>query len=193
MRTAFPRAYLGFYPAVLSQDELEESVNIISRREENVQKFIVGPPRKSEPIGERSNFETESPVDLSSFGETKTAPLGDVALARSGDKGANVNFGVYVHTDEEWDWLRTFMTRAKLQELMGETWEDWFFIERCEMPRIKAVHYVVYGPLGRGISSSKILDGLGKGFAEFIRDRHVPIPKKFLGKWESFASPRAHL
>ena len=183
-----PRAYLGFYPAVISQNELEESINIISRNQANVHKTVVGPPKKSEPIERRLNFDTENPADLSSFGETVVAPLGDVALARSGDKGANVNFGVYVHTHEEWEWLRTIMTRAKLQELMGTTWEDWFFIERCEMPEIKAVHFVVYGPLGRGISSSKILDGLGKGFADFIRDKHVPIPKKFSGKWESHAS-----
>jgi hypothetical protein len=75
-----------------------------------------------------------------------------------------------------------------MQELMGDTWEDWFYIERCEMPEIKAVHFVVYGPLGRGVSSSKILDALGKGFAEFVRDRHLQIPKKFLGKWESHAN-----
>lgn len=173
---------------MISQSELEESINIISKNEANVHKTIVGPPKKTEPIGERVNFDTLSPVELSSFGETVMAPLGDVALARSGDKGANVNFGVYVHTQEEWDWLRSFMTKARMQELMGTTWEDWFYIERCEMPNIKAVHFVIYGPLGRGVSSSKILDALGKGFADFIRDRWVPIPKKFLGKWESHAS-----
>ncbi len=86
---------------------------------------VVGPPKKTEPIGERANFDTQSPVDISSFGETIVAPLGDVAFARSGDKGANVNFGVYVHTQEEWEWLRSVMTRAKMQELMGNTWEDW--------------------------------------------------------------------
>lgn len=48
------------------------------------------------------------------------------------------------------------------------------------MPNIKAVHFVIYGPLGRGVTSSKLLDGLGKGFTDFIRDVHVPIPKKFL-------------
>ena len=178
---------------MISQSELEESVNIISPKQSNVHKSIVGPPKKSEPIGERISFETENPVDLSSFGETVMAPLGDVALARSGDKGANVNFGVYVHTEAEWDWLRTFMTKTKMQELMGTTWEDWFFIERCEMPDIRAVHFVIYGPLGRGVSSSKILDSLGKGFAEFIRDRFVPIPKKFIGKWESHGSALAKL
>jgi hypothetical protein len=192
-RAAFPKSFLGFYPAVISQSDLEESINIISKKQGNVHKEVVGPPKKTEAIQERVNFETANAVDLSKFGETVMAPLGDVALARSGDKGANVNFGVYVHTQDEWDWLRTVMTRDQMKQLMGTTWEDWFYIERCEMPDIKAVHFVVYGPLGRGVSSSKILDALGKGFAEFIRDRHLPIPKKFLGKWESYASRAAKL
>lgn len=188
-RNALPKPFLAFYPAVISQSELEESINIIDRKDRSsVQKSVVGPPKKTERIGERESYETQNAVDLSSFGETVSAPLGDIALARSGDKGANVNFGVYVHTAEEWDWLRSLMTKAKLQELMGRTWEDWFFIERSELPEIKAVHFVVYGPLGRGVSSSKILDALGKGFADFVRDKHVPVPKKFLGKWRSYGS-----
>lgn len=161
-RAAIPREYLGFYPAVIPQTELEESITLIPKEGGNIQRSIVGPPQKTEPIGERENFDTHNPIDISRFGETVMTPLGDIVLGRSGDKGANVNLGLYVHTQEEWDWLRSFMTRAKLQELMGSTWEDWFFIERCELPGIKAVHFVVYGLLGRGISSSKILDGLGK-------------------------------
>lgn len=130
-------------------------------------------------------------------------PLGDIALGRSGDKGANVNCGLYVPaaedpTGEKWDWLRAFMTKAQMRKMMGSDWNDRYWIERCEMPGIRAVHMVVYGPLGRGklgsgalrgdvltqeqlgVSSSKLLDALGKGFAEFIRDVHVPIPKRFL-------------
>lgn len=49
-----------------------------------------------------------------------------------------------------------------------------------ELPDIAAVHFVIYGPLGRGVSSSTRLDGLGKGFAEFIRAVHVPVPRKLL-------------
>lgn len=74
------------------------------------------------------------------------------------------------------------MTRDRLRDLMGRDWQDSYFIERVEMPRIYAVHFVVYGPLGRGVSSSKLLDCLGKGFAEYIRAVHVPIPVKFLSK-----------
>lgn len=180
-RTAVPKPFLVFYPAVISQSELEESVNVISRKNAaNIHRNIVGPPKRTEALASRESYDTKHPVDLNSFGPTEMRPLGNIALGRSGDKGANVNCGLYVRTAEEWDWLRTLMTKAKMQEMMGTDWLDWYFIERVEMPEIRAVHFVVYGPLGRGVTSSKILDALGKGFGEFIRDVHVPIPKKFL-------------
>ncbi|KAJ6145489.1 hypothetical protein N7470_009384 [Penicillium chermesinum] len=181
MRTAIPKPFLGFYPAKIPQSELEEAVNIFSRDSvQHPKRTVVGPPKATEPLRDRDNYDPSSPASLSSFGETVNRPLGDIALGRSGDKGGNVNIGLYVQTDEEWKWFRSFMTRAKMQELMGRDWQDWYFIERVEMPEIRAVHFVVYGPLGRGVSSSKLLDGLGKGFAEFIRAVHIPIPKAFL-------------
>jgi hypothetical protein len=117
---------------------------------------------------------------LSDFGPTALRPLGDLVLGRSGDKGANVNIGLFVHSAEQWDWLRAFMTRDRLQQLIGDDWQDWFYIERVEFPKIFAVHFVVYGLLGRGVSSSARLDSLGKGFAEYIRAVHVPLPERFL-------------
>ncbi|KAF2169346.1 hypothetical protein M409DRAFT_65040 [Zasmidium cellare ATCC 36951] len=180
LRTAAPKPFLAFYPAILEQSELDEAVSIIGETNSQVQRFAVGPPEKSEPLEPREDYETSNPIGLESFGETVMAPLGDIALGRSGDKGANVNCGLFVHTQEEWEWLRTLMTKAKMREMMGTDWKHWYHLERVEMPEIKAVHFVVYGPLGRGVTSSRLLDSLGKGFAEFIRDVHVPIPKKFL-------------
>jgi hypothetical protein len=107
-------------------------------------------------------------------------PLGDIALARSGDKGANINIGIFVSDSEQWDWLRSFLTTTEMERLMGTDWKDDFWIERIEFPGLRAVHFVIYGPLGRGVSSSSRLDSLGKAFAEFIRDRHIPIPIQFL-------------
>ncbi len=48
------------------------------------------------------------------------------------------------------------------------------------MPHIRAVHFVVYGVLGQGISESSRMDGLAKSFGEFLRAREVDVPKKFL-------------
>jgi hypothetical protein len=175
MRTLEPKPFLGYYPAIIFQNELEEAVTFLGC---SPQRFVVGPPKVTEPLAPRDNYETTNPVPLSHFGPTELRPLGDIALARSGDKGANINFGVYVQTAEQWDWLRSFLTREKMKELMGKDWKEWFFIERVEMPHIHAVHFVIYGPLGRGVSSSRLLDSLGKGFSEFIRAVHVPIPTK---------------
>lgn len=177
-RTLTPKPFLGYYPAVVPQGEIDETVTLIDGSHEV--KMTVGPPGKTEALEPRANYDTERPVSLPSFGDTTMRPLGDIALARSGDKGANINIGLFVQTAEQWDWLRTLMTRDRLRQLMGKDWSDSYFIERVEFPNIYAVHFVVYGPLGRGVSSSKRLDCLGKGFAEFIRAVHVPVPDRLI-------------
>lgn len=183
IRTVTPTPFLGYYPAIVSQTEIEESVHIFAcDSPQTRQTFLVGAPKVTEQISPRDDYETASPVSLSSFGSVTSRPLGDIALGRSGDKGGNVNMGLFVQTKEQWDWLRSFMTKARLREMMGKDWKDWYVIERVEFPLIFAVHFVIYGPLGRGISSSRLLDGLGKGFAEFIRAVHVPLPDSFFGE-----------
>jgi hypothetical protein len=146
--------------------------------------LVVGPPRITETLAPRENYDPVSPRAISSFGLSRTIPFGDIILARSGDKGANVNIGftprkIYDNA-EVWEWLRSFLTRDKLKEMMGDDWQDWFHIERVEFSKIRAVHFVVYGALGRGVSSSARLDSLGKGFAEWLRAVHVPVPVKFI-------------
>ena len=53
-----------------------------------------------------------------------------------------------------------------------------------------AVHYVIYGPLGRGVSSCRLLDALGKGFADYIRDKVVDVPDKILKDMQSVKADR---
>jgi hypothetical protein len=179
-RTAFPRSYLAFYPAIYPQDKLREGVAILSVDAQDVQVTDAGHPPKYQKLPTRESYETARPVDLASFGSTCKARLGDICLARSGDKGANINFGIFVRCAGHYPWLQSFMTRARLQELMGEDWRDEFYTERMEFPNIWAVHFVIYGPLGRGVSSCRLLDSLGKGFADYIRDKVVDVPKGFL-------------
>lgn len=181
-----PKTYLAYYPGLVDQDLLKEEVVFLGK---TIRSIDAGHPPTYEQLTPRNNYETHNPVSLDKFGPTTNRPFGDIALARSGDKGANVNIGMFVHTDEEWDWLRSFLTCSRMQELVGDDWQPDFWIERVEFPHIKAVHFVIYGILGRGVSSSSRLDSLGKAFAEYIRDRVVPIPQKFL---ESSKSINGH-
>ena len=102
--------------------------------------------------------------------------LGDIALGRSGDKGGNLNVGFFSTNPAHWPWLRGYMTKDRMRQLLGKDWHNSFFIERVEFPHIQAVHFVIYGILGRGVSSSSRLDGFGKGFADYVRDKFVEVP-----------------
>jgi hypothetical protein len=59
---------------------------------------------------------------------------------------------------------------------MGDDWDGSYFLERVEFLGICAVHFVAYGILERGVSSSTRLNSLGKGVAGWIRDRVVDVP-----------------
>ncbi|KAH9905746.1 hypothetical protein F4778DRAFT_677890 [Xylariomycetidae sp. FL2044] len=189
MMMARPIPFLGYFPALVGQDRISEGVTVmisVPRGEQRpAKRRVVGPPRTTEPLQRRGDYDPVRPAAaLSAFGPTRRVPLGDILLARSGDKGANVNVGFTPRKryegPETWEWLRSFLTRDKSKHLMGDDWEDWFYMERVELPGIQAVHFVVYGALGRGVSSSVRLDSLGKGFAEFLRAVHVDVPEKLL-------------
>lgn len=193
LRTAIPKPYISYYPAVYPQEQLKTSINIFeptkTGSEMRTTCVTTTPPPRFEALTKRASYETVNPVPLSSFGPTAKARIGDVLLARSGDKGANANIGFFIPTAlpsayssssplyaQAWDWLRSFLTMEKLKEMMGESWDDAFYVERVEFPGILAVHFVVYGVLGRGVSGSSRLDAFAKGMGDWLRDVVVDVP-----------------
>lgn len=181
-RTAMPKEYVAFYPSVVPQTEFKEKCHLIDKEGADINVVSVPPVAVTEPLKPREDYDA-SP-STTDFGETALEPLETVVLGRSGDKGANVNLGLFVHQDDEYEWLKSYITKEKLKELIGEDWKEHYYIERVEFPQIKAVHFVVYGILGRGTSSSSLLDSLGKGFCDYIRSKYIDIPKKFVGRYQ---------
>jgi hypothetical protein len=194
MRTAIPKSFLAYYPSLYSQDDLKEAVvllysapgsdntNGIKTNGSQSQETVIeaGHPPKYEVLERRSNYDTTNSPAISSFGSTRKMRLGDVVLARSGDKGSNLNCGLFPKNPRLWDWLRTFLSREQMIKLIGDDWREEYYLERVEFPNISAVHFVVYGILGRGVSGSSRLDSLGKGFADYIRDKVVDVPEQLL-------------
>lgn len=181
-RTAIPKPFLAMYPALFSQDLLKETITFIDEKTGVSTKSLdAGHPPAYEALERRENQEvTENGKPLQDFGPVEPTRLGDLVLARSGDKGSNLNAGFFVRSAKTWEWLRSFLSAAKMKELMGDDWTDDYFLERVEFPNIFAVHFVIYGILGRGVSSSTRLDALGKGFADYIRDKVVDMPTSIL-------------
>jgi hypothetical protein len=187
------RGHTSYYPAIYPQSSLQTSINVIESLATRVTVVKTTPPPKFEDLGKRESYETTSPVDLSSLGSTTQTRLGDIVLARSGDKGGNANIGFFIPTQlpsayhpssplyaESWDWLRTYLTIPRLKTMFGESWSDKFHVERVEFPHIFAVHFVVYGVLGRGVSGSSRLDSFAKGMGDWLRDVVAEVPVKLV-------------
>ncbi|KAL3417209.1 duf1446 domain-containing protein [Phlyctema vagabunda] len=186
MRTAIPKPFLAMYPALYPQESLQEKVTFVAGNNKQVRSIDAGHPSAYEPLERRENQPTTHQGRLlPDFGRTRKCRLGDIMLGRSGDKGSNLNAGFFVgqgQDEEAWEWLRSFLSTETLQHLMGRDWSDDYYIERVEFPHIHAVHFVVYGILGRGVSSSSRLDALGKAFTDYIRDRVVEVPESILSR-----------
>ncbi|RAQ45625.1 hypothetical protein AFGD_005772 [Aspergillus flavus] len=154
MRTAFPRPFIAYYPAIINQSDIKERINILDGQFKTAS-FDIPRPCQYEPL--QATRKLRSDITNS----------------------ANLNFGIFVSDPAHWEWLRSFMTISRMRDLLGDDWDDSFSIERVEFPHIHAVHFVIYGILGRGVSSSSRLDGYGKGFADYIRDKVVSVPVQF--------------
>jgi hypothetical protein len=132
------------------------------------------------PAGPAASAETSNgtspslPVGSAQAGETISAPLGLICGARSGDKGGNANVGLWTRTDDEYAWLRSYLTTQRFRQLLPEA--AGLPIQRYEMPNLRAVNFVVVGLLGDGVASSTRPDPQAKGLGEFLRSRHVDLP-----------------
>ena len=164
-RTAVPKAYLAYFPALLPQTLLRERAILI----EPTSVIETGNVTVTEEIAPPQDYETRNPTPLDTFGSATEATLGTVVYARSGDKGANANIGLFVHEPDEYEWLRSMLTKKGMQRLLGEDWNESYHLERVEMPGIRSIHFVIYGILGRGVSSSARLDNFSKGIADYLR------------------------
>ncbi|KAH0270040.1 DUF1446-domain-containing protein, partial [Aureobasidium melanogenum] len=153
-RTAMPRPYLACYLAIVKQDSIKETVTMLDASGKVTETIDAGHPSRYEDLEHRENYETASPIDISTLGATRTVRLGDIALDRSGEKGASINIGLFVREPKAWDWFRSYLQNqnAPINRLI----------------------------LRRGVSSAVNLDILGKGFADYIKDKEIEVPEQIL-------------
>ncbi|KIH89893.1 hypothetical protein SPBR_00350 [Sporothrix brasiliensis 5110] len=177
MRTAIGRPFFEYWVALMPQALVRETAHL----PDGTVQHIPAPTVTQTFPREQRSYDTADPVDLAQFGPTTRAPLGYVALGRSGDKSSNCNLGLFVRRDDEWAWLRTVLSTGKLRALLGKD-DVGRPIDRCEFPNIRAVHFLLKDFLDRGFNSTSGFDSLGKNLCEYIRCKYVDIPDKFLAR-----------
>jgi hypothetical protein len=178
-------SYPGFAPTGVPGDASPfgvcTAVYVDARRVTEVAVLPDGTRSEIEPRVERLALEEVAEVALPpalAAGPLRRAPLGRVALSRSGDKGGNANIGVWVRSDEAWRWLAHTLTVARLRELLPETAS--LPVMRHLLPNLRGMNFVIEGLLGEGVAASTRFDPQGKALGEWLCARHLDIPESLL-------------
>ncbi|MFG3528863.1 acyclic terpene utilization AtuA family protein [Streptomyces sp. NPDC047917] len=145
----------------------------------------LAPPATTRPL--RDVAEPPLPEPLPDPGPTRSAPLGRIAGARSGDKGGDANVGVWAVDDDAWRWLAHELTVERFRELLPETAA--LTVVRHLLPNLRALNFTVHGLLGEGVAAQHRFDPQAKAVGEWLRSRHLPIPVSLL---ETAHAPEAH-
>ena len=86
--------------------------------------------------------------------------LGDIAQARSGDKGDGSNVGVFVSNEADYELIRRVLTTDRVKaHFHGICFGD---VERYELPNLFALNFILHDSLGGGGSESLKSDAQGK-------------------------------
>lgn len=177
LRQSTAKSYFEYFVTLVPQDICKHRVHLLFG---DHQMYDIPVPANTTTYGSQESYDTRDPVPLDHFGEITQAPLGYVVLGRSGDKASDANVGLFAVNEEQWDWLRSFLTIEKFKDLLGAQEYSGNRIDRFEMANVRAVHFLLKDHLDRGYNSGSSLDTLAKNLCEYLRAKHVPLPSKFL-------------
>jgi len=100
--------------------------------------------------------------------------LGEIAHARSGDKGNHANIGVIAYTQAGYEFLQAQLTPKRLGEFFAPL--EPTGVERFELPRVWAFNFLLYNALGGGASQSLRIDTQGKLLGTAVLEIELPRP-----------------
>ncbi len=97
--------------------------------------------------------------------------VGDIAIARSGDKGNRATLSVIAKDPRDYPLLARTLTAERVRghyrgQVRGE-------VQRHLLPHLGAVHFVLHDALAGGVTRSLALDAHGKTLAFAILDAQV--------------------
>ncbi len=106
----------------------------------------------------------------------RTIRLGDIAYARSGDKGAGANVGVIARKPSDYELLRQYLPASAVEAFFRTMGVG--TVRRYEMPNIGALNFVLPAILDGGGSLSLRTDAQGKALGQMILEMTLDVPSE---------------
>lgn len=104
--------------------------------------------------------------------------LGEIAFARSGDKGDTANVGLIAFRPSIYPLLVKEVTAERVKYHFKGICEG--EVERFELPNLRALNFLLHRSLGGGGTVSLMLDAQGKTFATALLRMEIDVPDHLL-------------
>ncbi len=104
--------------------------------------------------------------------------LMDIAIARSGDKGAGSNVGIKAHTPELYAYLREHLTAERVKQHFSQICLG--PVTRYELPNLQALNFILEDSLGGGGTETLLTDAQGKVHGLALLHMEMDIPDELL-------------
>ena len=92
----------------------------------------------------------------------------ELGHARAGDKGNTSNVSVTAYNDDAWRILRSQLTAERVMRAYAEIAKG--PVTRYELPKLKALNFVIENALGGGVTVSLAQDMHGKSLSFLMLD-----------------------
>lgn len=102
--------------------------------------------------------------------------LGDLAHARSGDKGNRANVAVIANDPAAFAWLDEHLTESRVADFLGPMGIG--SVVRYRVPHVGALNFVIDRALAGGASQSLRIDTQGKALGTVILELPIPAPSR---------------
>ena len=96
----------------------------------------------------------------------------ELAHARAGDKGNTSNVSVVAFDDRAWNILRSQLTVERVMDAYAHIAQG--PVTRYELPKLKALNFVIENALGGGVTISLAQDAHGKSLSYLMLDIALP-------------------
>lgn len=104
--------------------------------------------------------------------------LGEIAYARSGDKGSSANVGILAYSEAGYQFLYHALTAAVVESFFKPMGVG--KVVRYELPNLHAFNFVLPGILAGGGSRSLRIDAQGKTLGQVVLEMELDVPPDLL-------------
>lgn len=104
--------------------------------------------------------------------------LMDIAIARSGDKGAGSNVGVMANSAALYEFLVKALTVERVQQHFREI--NFGKVDRYEAPNLRSLNFILHDSLGGGGTETMKTDAQGKVHGLAMLHMELDVPDSLL-------------